>query len=651
MHGRVEAPHSNRRDIENLRKITTYLWEYRGRVLLAMACLIVSKLAIVAVPLVLKEIINTLDADRERGKSSVAEESEQAQDNLATEVPLQTSELTTDSTPIAQGTAIQDALSGNDALLVALGLVAAYGLLRLASSLFKELRDSLFARVRYRAMHKLSTQVLSHLHELSLAFHLERRTGSISKDLSRGTNSLSSIVNLLVFNIVPTAAEFLLVAAILFGGYGWQYTGVVVGTVIIYIGFTLFFSGWRMQFRHEMNRLDSLSNGRAVDSLLNYETVKYFNNEPREIGAYNAHMDDWADAGVKSQVTMSTLNFGQAAIVAVGVTLIMLLATRDVANQSITLGDIVLINAMMLQLFVPLNVLGVVYRGLQYALADMDLVLKLLERAPEIQDRPDAIDLKVKQARVEFKNVEFAYLPERPILKGVSFVVEPGQKLAIVGPSGAGKSTISRLLFRFYDVDNGSVLIDGVDVRDCTQSSLRNALGVVPQDTVMFNDTIRYNLAYANPDADDQAVELAAQRANLLEFIAQLPQGFETIVGERGLKLSGGEKQRMAIARVVLKDPPIIIFDEATSSLDSRSEQAILEGMNAVARRATSLVIAHRLSTVVDADEILVLDAGQIVERGTHETLLSHDGLYASLWQMQQASEEESAVPRIGSSH
>ena len=614
MHGRQEAPHSNRRDFENLKKLTAYLWEYKGRVLLALGCLMLSKLAIVAVPLLLKEIINALDKE-----------------NSAAEV--------TDA--VASSGSIFDAFNGNDVMLVGLGLVAAYGLLRLASSAFKELRDSLFARVRYRAMHKLSTEVLTHLHELSLSFHLERQTGSISKDLSRGTNSLSSIVNLLIFNIVPTFAEFLLVAGILFGGYGWQYTVVVLGTVFIYIGFTLMFSGWRMQFRHEMNRLDSLSNGRAVDSLLNYETVKYFNNEKREVSAYNEHMQGWGDAGVRSQITMSTLNFGQAAIVAVGVTLIMMLATRDVALNVITLGDIVLINALMLQLFVPLNVLGVVYRGLQYALADMDLVLKLLEREPEIQDKPNASTLQVTDARIEFNNVHFAYLQERPILKGISFTVEPGTKVAVVGPSGAGKSTLSRLLFRFYDVDKGSVRIAGVDVRDCTQNSLREALGVVPQDTVMFNDTIRYNLAYAHPEADDERVAEAARRANLDTFIAQLPQGYETIVGERGLKLSGGEKQRMAIARVVLKNPPIIIFDEATSSLDTRTEQAILEGMNAVARRATSLVIAHRLSTVVDADQILVLDAGQIVERGTHESLLENGGLYADLWQLQQGSETD----------
>ncbi len=606
MRGRIEAPHSNRRDLENLRKISSYLWEYRGRVILALGFLVISKLLVVAVPLVLKEIINTLD-------------------------------------PGTEGS-FQSQVNTYSVLLVSLGLVAAYGLLRLGNSLFKELRDALFARVRYRAMHRLSTRVLSHLHELSLSYHLERRTGSISKDLSRSTSSLSSIVNLLVFNIVPTIAEFLLVAGILLGGYGWHYTLVVILTVAVYILFTLKFSGWRMQFRHEMNRLDSLANGRAVDSLLNYETVKYFNNEALEQKAYNEHLSDWADAGVKSQTTMSILNFGQAAIVAIGVTLIMMLAANDVANDTITLGDIVLINALMLQLFVPLNVLGVVYRGLQYALADMDLVMKLLERTPEIQDRAGAVELNVKEARIEFDDVRFAYLSERPILKGVSFSVEPGKKIAVVGPSGSGKSTLSRLLFRFYDVDEGAIRIDGVDIRDCTQASLRQTLGVVPQDTVMFNDTIRYNLAYAHSDASDEEVKAAAKGANLDKFIESLPQGYDTTVGERGLKLSGGEKQRMAIARVLLKNPAIIVFDEATSSLDTQSEQTILEGLNAAAQRATSLVIAHRLSTIVDADEILVLDAGEIVERGTHDNLLESQGLYATLWNLQQNADEDSVT-------
>ena len=614
MHGRVEAPHSNRRDLENLRKLAFYVWEYRGRVLLAMACLVVSKLATVAVPLVLKKIVNTLDAAR--AVAPIAN----SNDGL-----------------VNSGTSL---LSVENSLLIALGFVAAYGMLRITSSLFKELRDALFSRVRYRAMHQLSTRVLTHLHQLSLSYHLDRRTGSISQDLSRGTNSLSSIVNLLVFNIVPTAAEFLLVAGILLTGYGWNYTLVVLLTVALYIVFTLKYSGWRMQFRHEMNRLDSLANGRAVDSLLNYETVKYFNNEELELAAYNVHLSDWADAGVKSQQTMSLLNFGQAALVSVGVTLIMMLAAEEVSTAEITIGDIVLINALMLQLFVPLNMLGVVYRGLQYALADMDLVIKLLELQPEIQDKSNAFELAVGEARIEFKDVRFAYLPDRPILKGISFNVEPGQKVAVVGPSGSGKSTLSRLLFRFYDVDDGSICVDGVDIRDCTQVSLRTALGVVPQDTVMFNDTIRYNLAYANPAASDEEVRLAAEKANLADFIAELPQGYDTMVGERGLKLSGGEKQRMAIARVMLKNPPIIVFDEATSSLDTRTEKIILEGMNTVAQRATSLVIAHRLSTIVDADEILVLDAGVVVDRGTHEVLLTRNGLYASLWQLQQSRDE-----------
>jgi len=608
MRGREEAPHSNRRDLENLRKLSSYLWEYRGRVLLALGCLVVSKLMVVAVPLLLKEIVNTLDT----GNADVVADTGAA---------------------VSPGTA--------SVLLVALGLVAAYGLLRLGNSFFKELRDALFARVRYRAMHRLSTRVLTHLHDLSLSYHLERRTGSISKDLSRSTSSLSSIVNLLVFNIVPTIAEFLLVAIILLAGYRWHYTLVVVITVALYVLFTLKFSGWRMQFRHEMNRLDSLANGRAVDSLLNYETVKYFNNEAFEQSAYDQHLSDWSDAGVKSQTTMSMLNFGQAALVAIGVTIIMMLAATDVANGTITLGDIVLINALMLQLFVPLNLLGVVYRGLQYALADMDLVIKLLELNPEIKDRPGAKDLDIKEARIEFDDVRFAYLSERPIIKGISFSVEPGKKIAVVGPSGSGKSTLSRLLFRFYDVDEGTIRIDGVDVRDCTQASLRQVLGVVPQDTVMFNDTIRYNLAYARADANDEQVRSAARAANLDEFIDSLPQGYDTVVGERGLKLSGGEKQRMAIARVILKDPAIIVFDEATSSLDTQSEQTILEGLNAAAERATSLVIAHRLSTIVDADEILVLDAGEIVERGTHDDLLQKQGLYSHLWALQQRGDKE----------
>ncbi len=597
---REDAPHSNRRDLENLRKLSTYIWDYRGRVLLALSILVLAKLATVGVPLVLKEIINTLDGADALSGSNEAE---------------------------------------NSVMLVALGLVAAYGVLRLCGSLFNELRDSLFARVRFGAMHGLSTRVLQHLHSLSLNFHLERKTGGVSRDLERGTSSLSSIVNTMVFNIVPTLLEFSLVAFILLHNYRAGYMLVVIVTVIIYVLFTVFFSGWRMQYRHDMNRLDSLANGRAIDSLLNYETVKYFNNEALELNAYRNYLRQWADAGVKSQVTMSMLNFGQASIVAVGVTLLMALAAIDVAEQRITLGDIVLINAMMLQLFIPLNMLGYVYRTLQYSLADMDLVIKLLETAPQVQDKPNARELQVSRAAIEFKDVAFSYLPERPILHGISFRVEPGEKVAVVGPSGSGKSTLSRLLFRFYDAESGSISIDGQDIREVTQDSVRRALGIVPQDTVMFNESIRFNLAYANPDANDADIKSAVEAANLTEFLDQLPEGYETIVGERGLKLSGGEKQRMAIARVMLKKPAIIVFDEATSSLDTRSEQAILKGLNNAAKVATSLVIAHRLSTIVDADRILVLDAGRIVEQGSHQALLASQGLYANLWQMQQSAQ------------
>jgi len=590
---RQSVPHSNRNDLSNLLKLSTYLWEYRGRVVLSVLALICAKFAIVGVPLVLKQLINAVDVGAE------------------------------------------DAL-----LLVPLGLVAAYGLLRLASSLFNELRDSLFARVRYGAMHGLSSRVLSHLHNLSLSFHLDRKTGGVSRDLERGTASLSSIVNILVFNIVPTFAEFSLVAFILLHNYRFHYMIVVIVTVIIYIIFTVKFSGWRMHYRHDMNRLDSLANGRAIDSLLNYETVKYFNNESLELNAYSDYMRQWTEAGVKSQVTMSVLNFGQAAIVAIGVTILMALAVQDVVSGSITLGDIVLINAMMLQLFIPLNMLGYVYRTLQYSLADMDLVVSLLERAPDVQDIDNAPALTVQNARIEFSNVGFAYLPERPILHDISFVVEPGQKVAVVGPSGSGKSTLSRLLFRFYDVNSGQIKIDGQNIAEVSQNSLRKALGIVPQDTVMFNESIHFNLAYANPDASQAEIEAAVAAANLSDFIAQLPEGYDTVVGERGLKLSGGEKQRMAIARVMLKKPAIIVFDEATSSLDTRSERAILQGLNAAARVATSLVIAHRLSTIVDADNILVLDAGRIVEQGSHAALLQRGGLYANLWELQQSARD-----------
>ena len=588
---RTENPHSNRRDWQNLTRLLPYIWSYRGRVALALGCLIAGKLATVAVPLVLKHIIDALG-------------------------------------PAA----------GQAVLLVPVFLVAAYGGLRVASSLFSELRDVLFTRVRYHAMHQLSMDVLAHLHALSLRFHLERRTGAISADLERGARSLSSVLNYLIFNIVPTAAEFVLVAFLLTSSYEMAYAVVIFATVLLYIIFTLLFSGWRMQFRHEMNRYESRANGRAVDSLLNYESVRYFNSEKRELDAYDSDLSRWADAADKSQFTMSLLNFGQSLIVTAGVAGILWLATRDVVAGTISIGDLVMINALMLQLFVPLNILGVIYRSLQYALADMDLAVRLLEREPEIQDQSGATDLVVKEPTIEFSKVVFSYDSQREILKGVSFRVEAGEKVAIVGPSGAGKSTIARLLFRFYDPQQGSVSIDGQDVRQVTQASLREHIGIVPQDTALFNDTIGYNIRYARPEASEEEVRAAAEAASLDIFIDSLPDGYNTVVGERGLKLSGGEKQRMAIARVVLKAPPVMVFDEATSSLDTRSEQAILEALNRLANRTTTLVIAHRLSTIVDADRILVLDHGRIAEAGTHEALLASQGLYYQLWQLQQSA-------------
>jgi len=590
---RTEREHSDREDWRNLRAMMTYVWDYQGRVLIALACLVISKLAMVGVPVVLKYIVDGLDNAPEK------------------------------------------------TLVLPILLLLIYGLLRFINSGFNELRDAIFARVRYHAMNALSVSVLRHLHQMSLRYHLERNTGAISRDMERGTQSISSILNYLVFNIVPTAAEFLLVALILFSQYDSLFAGIIFFSVIFYVGFTLMVTEWRMHYRHEMNALDSSANGRAMDSLMNYETVKYFNNDHHEIERYRNTMGEWEEAAVKSQNTMSMLNFGQAAIIAIGVTGIMFLAAQGVVDQELTLGDLVLINTMMLQLFLPLNFLGIIYRSLKYALADMDMVIKLLRRPIEIVDSEDAAPLNITRASVEFRDVGFHYNQDRRILDQVSFKLEDGEKLAIVGPSGAGKSTIARLLFRFYDIDAGQILISGQDIAAVTQQSLREAIGIVPQDTVLFNDSTLYNIQYARPGASFEDVREVARLADIDGFISKLPQGYDTIVGERGLKLSGGEKQRVAIARVLLKDPAILVFDEATSSLDSQSEKNILDALTRISHNKTTLVIAHRLSTVIDANRIVVLDQGQVCEQGDHESLIEADGLYAKLWRMQQKKAQQ----------
>ena len=603
----TEAPHTERKDLINLKRMLPFLWSYRGRVLIALASLMLAKVATVSIPLILKEIVDALDKPKE-GSSSVL------------------GSLFTDPVPVE----------------LPLMLLMGYGALRLMNVLFNELRDAIFSRVRFRAMRDISTRVVKHLYDLSLNFHLERRTGGISRDLERGARSLSSILNYLTFNIIPTLTEFVLVAAILFSQYDVQFALITFGTVVIYLAYTMALTEWRMHFRHEMNAHDSEANSRAVDGLINYETVKYFNNEEYELSRYNDTFEKWEDAAVKSTSSMALLNFGQGSIIAIGVTLVMVFAAQGVVDGEMSIGDLVLVNAMMLQLFIPLGFLGIIYRSMKHALADMDLMFKLLDKPPQIQDKEQAKELQVKQANVKFKNIQFAYNEERQILHDLSFEIPSGQKVAVVGPSGAGKSTLARLLFRFYDVGEGEILIDDQDIREVSQASLRKHIGIVPQDTVLFNESIFHNIQYARPGATEGEVRHAAKLANIDEFIESLPEAYQTMVGERGLKLSGGEKQRVAIARVILKNPRILIFDEATSSLDSHSEQVILKSLKAVAEEHTTLVIAHRLSTIVDANNIIVLEQGRIAEQGTHQELLDKGGLYSSLWKMQQ--DEESVL-------
>ncbi|MBX3646952.1 MAG: ABC transporter ATP-binding protein/permease [Rhodocyclaceae bacterium] len=580
------------RDWETIRSLIPYIWAYRGRVLFALACLIAAKMANVGVPLVFKGVVDAFTAEKA-------------------------------------------------VLVVPLALLAAYGLLRFSMSLFTELRELLFARVTQQAVRNIALQVFRHLHALSLRFHLERQTGGLTRDIERGTRSIGTLISYTIYSILPTFVEVGLVIGILATRYEASFAWITVGALVVYITFTVLVTNWRTHLRREANEIDSAANSRAIDSLLNYETVKYFNNEDYEALRYDQQMEKWAAAQVKSQLSLSLLNIGQAGIIAVTVTLIMWRAATGVANGSMTVGDIVLVNGLLIQLYIPLNWLGVLYREIRQALTDIERMFALKAEHREIADAPDAALLTPGPCAVRFEHVGFAYETKRQILFDVDFAIPAGGTVAVVGHSGSGKSTLSRLLFRFYDVQSGAVKVNGTDIRRMTQASLRAAIGIVPQDTVLFNDTILYNIQYGRPEASREDVIAAAKAAHIHAFVESLPDKYDTRVGERGLKLSGGEKQRVAIARALLKNPPILIFDEATSALDSKAEKAIQAELERIAVGRTTLVIAHRLSTVMNADEILVLDQGHIVERGTHRMLLEQGGAYAQMWALQQQEEAE----------
>ena len=577
-----------------LGRLAPYLWQHRWRVLFSFACLIAAKMANVAVPMVFKTMIDDL-----------------SEPQRAIGLPV---------------------------LLLVL-----YGILKFANSLFTELREILFARVTQEAVRRVSLEVFRHLHALSLRFHLERQTGGISRDMERGNRSISSLITYTLYSILPTLVEIGLVLGILAVKYDGGFVLITVLSLASYIVFTVLISNWRIGIRRRANQADSAANTDAIDSLLNYETVKYFNNEEHEARRYDAHLREWEDAATQSQVSLSWLNMGQQVIIAAAVSAMMWRAADGVNQGTMTLGDLVLVNAFLVQLYMPLNFLGVIYREIRQALADIERMFGLLNVHREIADAPDAVPLHGEAIAVQFDGVDFSYDRKRPILRGVSFSVPAGATVAVVGESGSGKSTLARLLYRFYDVDRGAIRVNGHDLRKLTQSSLRAAIAIVPQDTILFNDTIFYNIQYGRPDASREEVIAAAEAARLTDFIKQLPQGFDTRVGERGLKLSGGEKQRVAIARALLKNPPLLVFDEATSSLDSKTEQAIQASIESASQGRTTLVIAHRLSTVMNADGILVMDAGRIVERGTHPELIAANGRYAQMWALQQREEEGAA--------
>ncbi len=598
--GAAGRPPAQRSDWGTLKRLLPYLWQYKVRVVLALAFMVAAKTANVGVPLLLKELV--------------------------------------DAMTIRPG-------SVESMLVVPLGLLLAYGLLRLSTSVFTELRELVFAKATEGATRSIALQVFGHLHALSLRFHLERQTGGMTRDIERGTRGVQSLISYSLYSIFPTLIEVIMVLALLGTKFDMGYVWITLVALVLYVTFTVLVTEWRTQFRRKMNELESTSQSRAIDSLLNYETVKYFNNESFEGRRYDEALEKLRRARIKSQTTLSMLNAGQQLVIAVALVLMLWRATQGVVSGELTLGDLVMVNAFMIQLYIPLGFLGVLYREIKQSLTDLEKMFALLEKEREIADLQGAQPLQLDgPPAVKFENVRFSYEPAREILHGISFEIPPGKTVAVVGPSGSGKSTLARLLYRFYDVSNaddgGRITIDGQDIKAVTQASVRQAIGIVPQDTVLFNDTIEYNILYGRPDAGHEAAVRAAQAAHIHAFIQHLPLGYATMVGERGLKLSGGEKQRVAIARTLLKNPPIVIFDEATSALDSANERAIQAELKSAARNKTTLVIAHRLSTVVDAHEILVLVNGEIVERGTHAELVVRAGVYAGMWALQQSGSD-----------